>query len=33
MLREKIKDLSNQMHALTQINVPTEKEKKKEEIK
>ncbi len=34
MLREKIKDLSNQMHALTQINVPTEKGKrKKEEIK
>ncbi len=34
MLREKIKDLSDQIHALTQINVPTEKrEVKKEEMK
>ena len=31
ILREKIKDLSNQMHALTQINVPTEKGKKEKE--
>lgn len=27
MLREKIKDLSDQIHGLTQINVPTEKER------
>lgn len=29
MLREKIKELSNQIHSLTQINVPTEKREEK----